>query len=68
MKEVFGSKPNMTNLRLFFRNPVIQALWSHEFARSEKLKEILDEISMENRSKIYNYFDKVAPAGLQILP
>jgi len=31
---------------------------------SEKLKEILDEITSENRGKIYNYFEKIAPAGL----
>jgi len=27
MKDIFGSKPNRRNLKLFFQLPVIQALW-----------------------------------------
>ena len=31
MEKVFGSMPNIHNLREFFRNDIIQLLWIHDF-------------------------------------
>ena len=38
------------------------------FIHSEKLGEILSESPIGEREKVYQLFEKVAPAGLSILP
>jgi len=38
------------------------------FIHSEKLKQILSETSIEERKKVQKLFEKISPAGLEILP
>lgn len=38
------------------------------FIRSEKLAQILSETPIEERIKVTKLFEKVSPAGLEILP
>jgi len=63
----------------FFRNEVIKVLWwsvpegignsnKAGFIHSEKLREILSESPIEERKKVQKLFEKVSPAGLDILP
>jgi len=78
MKDVFGQKPNKRNLKAFFENEAIQALWwsSSEscgnfkkvgFSQSIKLTQILAEAPNEVKEKLINLFEKVAPAGMNVI-
>ena len=79
MYDVFGQRPNQRNLKQFFGNEAIQALWwsvpeadgdasKAGFIQSERLREILSESPIGEREKVQQLFEKVAPAGLSILP
>ena len=51
MKETFGQKPNIANLKEFFRNEIVQKLWwgQNGFSKSEDLKKILQDLSVLER-------------------
>lgn len=77
MREVFDSKPNEANLRIFFKHPVIQYLWSeqHEnpnrlpsFVSSNELRSALSEYEPAEKKKIYTHLEVVCPPGSRILP
>ena len=68
-KDVFGPKPNKRNLRKFFKLEVIQQLWfsSSGFSKSNELRDILEELTKENRGKMVYHFTKVQPAGTPMI-
>ena len=69
MKDVFGSKPNRTNLKKFFEIPAIQALWwpiddptvvqgpqSDLFIDSTVLRDVIQKQSLPVKENIIYYF------------
>jgi len=64
--EVFGSKPNNSNLAIFFRNEAIQALWSTSVWNQE-FHQILKEADIATKMKLSNLFNKIAPPNFQIM-
>jgi hypothetical protein len=82
MKELFGSKPNLKNLSAFFKNPVIQGLWSHfdkpikskvplkwryqSFIQSAVLSTILKSLTADERKGLMHHVEKVSPPGFKV--
>ena len=66
LKETFGQKPNIENLRAFFADPIIQRLWFQEngFSQSQELKNILLQLCEDHRRKLQRYMEKVQPVGV----
>ena len=71
MNDVFGTKPNKVNLKKFFSNPAIEALWwpynngsiqrhqSNPFIHTNCVKEFITKQQVEVKYNIIAYFDSL---------
>jgi hypothetical protein len=68
-KDTFGQKPNIANLREFFKNDIIKELWWGEngFYHSKVLKEIVGDLNAQERQKLTQHLEKVQQPGMNIL-
>lgn len=51
MEEVFGQKPNISNLQVFFRHEAVQALWNL-FLSSERLDQLVSSFNALEMKKL----------------
>ena len=53
LQDVFGSRPNISNLQKFFSSELIQILWKQLYLNSEAFKKIIKMLGDENYKRAF---------------
>ena len=67
IKSVLGNFPNQYAISCFFKHEAIQGLWIKPQARTWVYHEVRS-LSIEDRQKLYKYFEKIPVGEFQVLP